>query len=241
MVYDTQPRPRDILFIKRMRSRLRKGKTPINLIVGDTRSGKTLYAIQAAEELQPDFDVREQLVTKIEDFANVYSRHTQKVIILDEVETTLDPHKSAEIQQRCYSHIVSSQAVRQNMVFLILPFACDIGKAHKAHVDTIIDIIGHHKKHGAIAKFYKTLKWRADPNESKVKLMHIETVTGIPLPSKRNLDIYLNEKQMQDKDEILQEELEEIRFAKEKKLARRMYYNNKTLRGEQVKPTLYKI
>lgn len=213
-------------------ARLRRGYAPIHLVVGEQRSGKTWFAIWLAEQIQPDFDVMTGLVTSIEDFAKIFSKANQQVIILDEAGVSLDPMRSAEITQRCYSHIIQSQAVRQNLIILCLPCASDFGHTHKTHISSESEVRGHNKQ-GTTVRNYTLNKWRADPNDVNISLFHVETIAGIPSPSKENVEKYMKLKQMVDKDSILNTELMRLEMAREKEEYRRQIYENRMTKKNQ--------
>jgi len=231
----------DCIFLQRMRNRIKQGYSPIVLFVGEQRSGKTWTAITYAELLDPNFDVEKQLVTNVENFAKVLSESNKKVIVLDEAGVSLDPMRSAEITQRCYSHIIQSQAVRQNICFLVLPCASDFGRTHKVHIDSVVEIKGHNKN-GVRAKFYGLRHWRANPNDVNLKTMLIQYLWGIPSPSDVNRKKYMDTKQMTDKDSILKEELIKLEMNREKEIYRKKYYQlKKTKKVEKPKPKVQTV
>ena len=58
-----------------------------------------------------------------------------------------------------------------------LPFASEIGKQHRKHVDAIIEVIWR-----GVYKLYKTQSWRSDLSNKPPRLELIEIVGGVPMP-----------------------------------------------------------
>lgn len=228
----------NLILLDGLISKLKHGYSPILLVVGEQRSGKTFYAIWLAEQLEKSFNVDTGLVTSIDDFCKTFSKARQKVIILDEAGVSLDPMRSAEVTQRVYSHIIQSQAVRQNLVILVLPCASDFGHQHKVHIYAETEVLGHNKN-GLMIRNYVLRKWRANPNDVDINIRHLETKRDIPKPSKENERKYLDVKQMVDKDSILNSETMRLEMAREKEdYRKRIYQLRKLGRTKPEKPRL---
>jgi len=98
----------------------KNGFSPILLFTGKQRMGKTSLAMATAEAIDPGWDPATNMMFKIEDFADAYDKLNNQILILDEAGISLDPYEHASITQRVYSHIVQTQAYKQNIVFLVL-------------------------------------------------------------------------------------------------------------------------
>jgi hypothetical protein len=186
------------ILIDYLTNQKRLGFSPIVLFTGRQRMGKTALAMRIASEIDPDWNPNEYMMFRIEDFAEAYNKHNGKILILDEAGVSLDPYEHMSIQQRVYSHIVQTQAYKQNIVFLALPFASEIGKNHRKHVDAIVEVIWR-----GVYKLYRTSSWRSDLSQKPPRLELMEIVGGVPLPPKHIWDWYAGEGQKIYKENIM--------------------------------------
>lgn len=198
------------LLIQYLRNQLKRGFSPVCLVVGRQRTGKTWLAMKIAHTLDPSW-TGELMTFKIENFVDIYNKYNKKVIILDEAGVTLDPYEHATIQQRVYNHIIQTQAYKQNIVFLVLPFASEIGKQHRKHVDLIIEVLGR-----GVYKLYRTRSWRSDLSQKPPRLETIEIVSGVDPPPKHIIDWYMSEGQKIYKESILAMQTEAMELRKNK-------------------------
>jgi len=125
------------LAITYLKNQIRRGYAPIVLFVGRQRSGKTATSMLFAHQLDPSWTT-DLMTFKIEDFVDLYDKHNKKILILDEASVPLDPYEHMNITQRVYKHVIDTQAYKQNIVFLVLPFARGIGKQHRDYVNLIV-------------------------------------------------------------------------------------------------------
>lgn len=186
------------LLLRYLRNQLKWGYSPIVLFVGRQRSGKTALALKIASEIDPDFNISEQMTFRIEDFLKIYDKYSKKIIILDEAGVPLDPYEHASITQRVYTHVIQTQAYKQNILFLVLPKASGIGKRHAQYTDALVVVRGRGKY-----SFYKTLHWAGDFSQKPPKLFLLEIVNGVPLPPKGIWEHYMKAGQDEYKKEIL--------------------------------------
>jgi len=187
-----------VAIIKYIKHQRKKGYAPIILFVGKQRSGKTALALRIAYEVEKKFDIDKQMFFRIEDFANAYDKFHDKILILDEAGISLDPYEHMSITQRVYSHIVQSQAYKRNIVFLVLPFASEIGKNHRKHVSAIVHVLGR-----GLYSLYATTSWHPDLSFKPPRLIHVETVGLVPLPPPHIWDTYITTGQESYKKEIM--------------------------------------
>ncbi len=185
--------------IRYLNNRLSKGKSPIILVVGEQRSGKTALALRIAYEVDKKFDIKKQMFFDIREFATAMHKFNKRVLILDEAGVSLDPYEHMSIKQRVYNHIVQTQAYKQNIIMLVLPFASEIGKQHRKHTSAIIECRGHGRY---IA--YAVMKWYSDLSLKPPRLMTIEEVYGVPLPPPHIWNTYLDEFEKSYKESILE-------------------------------------
>lgn len=172
------------LVLTYIENQIKKGYSPIVLFVGRQRTGKTACAMRFAWELDHKW-TPELMTYKIEDFVNLYDKYNNKIIILDEASVPLDPYEHANITQRVYKHVIDTQAYKQNIVFLVLPFARGIGKQHRDHVNVIVNMRGRgYYQAKAVLSRHDDLSFRVPWT------MIIEEVWGIPLPPKEIWEQY---------------------------------------------------
>lgn len=186
------------LLLDYIRHQTKMGFSPIILFVGRQRMGKTALAMEIAHEIDPKWDPKTNMMFRIEDFAEAYDTHEKSILILDEAGVPLDPYEHASITQRVYNHIVQTQAYKQNIVFLVLPFASEIGKQHRKHVDAIVEVIWR-----GVYKLYRTRSWRSDLSNKPPMLETIEIVGGVPLPPPHIWEWYKGEGQKTYKESIM--------------------------------------
>jgi len=189
-----------MILLNYIRSRLMHGKSGLILVVGEQRSGKTAIALRIAYEIDHAFDIDKQMFFKIQEFAGAMHRFNRKPLILDEAGVSLDPYEHMTITQRVYNHIIQTQAYKQNVVFLCLPFASEIGKQHRKHVNAIVEV-----QRPGVCKVYATFKWYADLSFKPPRSMLIEHISNppIPLPPPHIWDKYRSEFEKQYKESIL--------------------------------------
>jgi len=180
-----------------------QGFSPIILICGEQRLGKTMLAFLMAWQLiKEKFEVDKHYFTSVNEFALAFDKYNNKVLIYDEVGQELDPFRAMDKLNRAFSHIVQTQAFKTNILFVVLPFAIDFTKGHRKYVKAVIEV----RKRG-VYKAYSTYTWAANLNESKIRLMHLETMYNVPMPPQHIVDYYKSKKEKQTKDEIMQKEL----------------------------------
>lgn len=197
-VYDVPFKPRGTLLVQYIRNKLKKGYSPIILFVGRQRVGKTALALRIAYEINPSFNAATDMFFRVEEFAEALHKGTSKVLILDEAGVSLDPYEHMSIQQRVYNHIIQTQAYKNVVVFLVLPFASEIGKQHRKHVHAIAQVFAR-----GCYKLYRCQTWHADLSNKPPRLIDVETVVGVPLPPKHIWDVYLTNGQDTYKRDIM--------------------------------------
>ena len=200
------------LLLTYLKNQLRFGYSPIILFVGRQRSGKTALALKIASEIDPAFNIQEQMTFRIEDFLKIYDKYSNKIIILDEAGVPLDPYEHASITQRVYTHVIQTQAYKQNILFLVLPKASGIGKRHAQYTDALVVVRGRGKY-----SFYKCLHWAGDFSQKPPRLFLLEVVNGVPLPPHHIWDFYLAAGQAEYKKEIMDMQMLAIETVEKRK------------------------
>ena len=193
------------MFVTWARNRIKRGYCPIVLVTGEQRSGKTCMALKFAYDLDPNFNPDEQLFFKVIDFAKAVMTKTRKVLVLDEAGIELDRFRYADARARCFSHVVQTQAYKQNTLFVVLPHNSDIAKCHKPYIKMLLVVLGHgHYK----AYIPRTRYW--DMNDMIITTKMIEDVYDVPLPPEHIYNAYKERYEKQIKYDILQGEINKL-------------------------------
>lgn len=191
-------------------SQFRAKFSPIVLFVGEQRTGKTQTALRYAYDLQPrltgdKFDFNLQFTSNATDFILQYNKCSNKILIFDETGADLDSYRSADAINRIFSHVIDSQAYKLNPVFLCLPFAVDFPKSHRKHVDAVVHIIRR-----GVHSIYATFSWHANLNDTKIRMLKIQTVINSPMPPKWLSDLYAKDKQVEEKEKIMDAQIQKL-------------------------------
>jgi len=200
----TNEKPLTVEFIK---NKWRHEKSPIVLVVGHRRVGKTSFALRLAFELNPKFDIENDMYVDIEKFLIDIEKFDNSVKVLDEVGASLDPHEHFNKIQRVYSHITQTQGYKNNILILCLPFASEFGKEHRKHINFLIKVFDR----GCYESFF-VLSDPADLSLKPPPLFMIERVTGYPLPPKNIWEKYKATKEKQQKEAILRREIQRLQI-----------------------------
>jgi hypothetical protein len=183
-------------------NRILKGFAPIILIVGKQRMGKTCTALRLAYEMDNKFDVDKQMFFEIIDFAKAVRKYNDKILILDEAGIELDTYRYSDARQRCFSHVVQSQAYKHNTLIVVLPHSSDLARCHRKYVDALVVIPSRGK-----AIIYKPTIQYWDMNDIDIRTKKIEIIHDIPLPPAELFNQYKAKYEKQIKEGILEDEI----------------------------------
>jgi len=208
------------LFLTWARNRINRGYCPIVLITGKQRSGKTCLALELAYELDKNFNPDAQLFFKVIAYARAVMQNNNKILLLDEAGIELDRFRYADARARCFSHVVQTQAYKQNTLFIILPHNSDIAKCHKPYIDMLIVVRGHGHY---IAYIPRTKYW--DMNDMMITTKKIEEVYNVPLPPEHIYQNYKQRYEKQIKVDILEGEIKKLEGILNPKSVKDTYVN----------------
>ena len=183
-------------------NRIEKGFSPIILIVGKQRMGKTFCGMRLAYELDNNFDPDKQMFFEIIDFARAVKQYDHKVLCLDEAGVELDTYRFSDARQRAFSHICQSQAYKQNTLIVILPHSSDLARCHRKYVDVLLVITGRGR--GIV---YKPTIEYWNMNDLDIKTKKMEMIYDIPKPPQNLIDSYKTKYEKQIKEGILDAEI----------------------------------
>ncbi len=193
------------IFITWVRNRIRRGFSPIVLVVGEQRIGKTCMALKLASMIDKNFSVEKQMFFDIISFARAVDKYKKRVLIVDEAGIELDTYRFSDIRQRCFSHIVQSQAYKQNTLFIVLPHSSDLAKCHRKYVKALLVVSGH-----GTYIFYRPFVPYWDMNEIEFKSRKIEYIYDVPLPPDYLYNAYKDKFEKQIKQDILEKEIDKL-------------------------------
>ncbi len=194
-----------MLLLQWARNRVRRGFAPIILIVGKQRVGKTFLALRLAYEMDKLFDAEKRMFFDILSFAKAVKQYNRKVLILDEAGIELDTYRYSDLRQRCFSHIVQSQAYKQNTLIICLPHASDLARCHRKYVDVLVVVPAR-----GMYIAYKPSVYYWDMNEIDIRTKKIEVIYETALPPEHLINIYKNRFESQIKEDILSDEIDRL-------------------------------
>ena len=194
------------------KARVYRGFAPIILIVGKQRMGKTCLALLFAYLLDKKFSPDKYMFFDILSFAKATNKYNKKILLLDEAGIELDTYRYSDVRQRCFSHIVQSQAYKQHTLFIVLPHASDLAKCHRKYVDALIVV---NRRGGYI--MYRPFVDYWDMNDIDINVRKMEEIYDIPLPPQHLFLEYKRKFEKQIKKGIIEGEIDKLDkyFAKE--------------------------
>ncbi len=193
------------LILHFIEGRRKRGFAPIVLIVGKQRMGKTCLALLLAYLLDRNFDVNKQMFFDVLTFAKAVDKYDNKILILDEAGVELDSYRYSDVRQRCFSHIVQTQAYKRNTLFIVLPHASDLAKCHRKYVDALLVVT----RRGGYVLYKPNIQYW-DMNTIDIRTMKMEYGVGLPLPPKHLYEEYKKSFEKQIKEDILVKEIDKL-------------------------------
>lgn len=173
----TIPKTKGYVLRLYIETKLLKGYSPIVLITGHTRGGKTCTALKIAEDVQPDFNFEKQYFYKIKDFVMNLNKLEGKVVIIDEVGYQLSSLTWWSNLNKIMNYILQTQGLRNVCYIFCLPHLEYLAK----HIRRMIDVVCEMKDKGIMSVYFvQTIYSKLDGR--KTYLYNIETLVNIPLP-----------------------------------------------------------
>ena len=193
------------IFLDWCKAKIRRGFSPIALIVGEMRVGKTCTALTLAYGIDKNFNPEEQMFFTVRDYLNAVKKFDHKVLILDEAGVELDSYRYSDARQRAFSHIIQSQAYKQNTLFIVLPHPSDFAKCHRKYVKALLVIPSRGRY-----IFYSPAVRYWDLNDLEITAKKIENVFDVPMPPAHIYNAYKQKYEKQIKEGILNKEIAEL-------------------------------
>lgn len=160
-----------------LQHKLKCGYSPIIVICGHTRGGKTCTGLKLAEDVDSDFDFKKQYFYKIKDFVNNLDKLTGKAILIDEAGYQLSSLNYWSYINKTMNYLLQTQGLRKVCYIFCLPHLEYLAK----HIRRMIDVIVENVDKG-IAKVYFVQTFYSKIDGKKTFLYNIETLVNIPLP-----------------------------------------------------------
>lgn len=195
-------RKKTTAFVKWLKRQIKQNKTPIVVFVGETRSGKTAFAMRSAWEVYPDKFSFKNVAGTVEEWFEIYDNTDHNIIILDEASVALFVYDWNSPLQKVFSHVTSTQAYKYNIVFLILPQVQMLAKLFKHLPVAVVEM----KRYGenVFYKFMVVHKRYSDMNSNKIFMTHVGDFGPVPLPPPHVWDPYITKGQGEFKERIAQ-------------------------------------
>lgn len=188
--------------------RIASNKNFIAGVVGQTGSGKSYSALRLAEQLDPDFDIR-QVCFSGEDFielvqGNRKKLHTGSVIVWDELQLSMSHLDFQSYQAKVLSYVLSSFRNKNYILFVTAPYFSMINASVRKLFHCVIETQGINMRQ----KFVKlkplllqTNQYSGDVYRKYLRVYEKNTVSAITnikagLPSPKLIKDYERKKAM---------------------------------------------
>jgi len=204
--------------VNRLLKDIKNGDTPMVIICGERRTGKTAFAMRIGYEVYGEKFKYANVVDTIEKFAQAVKNNRFNIIILDEASSALYIHDWSSYLHKVFNIIQDSQAYRHLIVFVLLPGVYKLDNMTKWDVNYILEMekssiwddnLGrfrkcHNYKYLVHIKQYSSFK-RREP-----MLKYVGKFWDVPLPPPYLWEPYISTGQTEFKEKILDEQLDII-------------------------------
>jgi hypothetical protein len=131
--------------IKRIAERYNAGYSPIVVVCGKMRVGKTTKAYLFANWLsqmifKKKWDWENNTIISLDQVIEKLESKNPEIMVMDEVQRMLSKKDFMKSESRLFSKLMTSQAYKHYILILILPRACDLGQDHIANVNYVIPV-----------------------------------------------------------------------------------------------------
>lgn len=132
----------NLRLIARTLNALKKGYSPVILVVGKKGIGKSFMACWLGytlmKALGKDFDVKRNCVYDLEQAIRLIDSTEKEVIILDEMIELgyrREHYKKSHIH---FTKILNTQRIKMMIYIMVIPFASDIDRSFSKHIDAMV-------------------------------------------------------------------------------------------------------
>jgi len=129
--------------VKRIIERYNSGYSVICIVCGKMRVGKTTKAYLLMNWLswllyKKEWDFKTGLILEVDELLNRLASSKDELMIIDEVQRMLERKDWAKPESRLFKKLITSQARKHFIIFLILPKASDLGTDHVSNINYVI-------------------------------------------------------------------------------------------------------
>lgn len=132
----------NLRLISRTLNAIKKGYSPLILVVGDKGIGKSFTACWLAYKLMmglgKKMDIKKNCVYTLEQAINLIDNNELEVIILDEM---IELGYRREHYKKSHIHfvkILNTQRVKRMIYIMVIPYASDIDRSFAKHIDLMV-------------------------------------------------------------------------------------------------------
>jgi hypothetical protein len=202
----------DCKFLIYLLDQLLKGYSPIVLVCGRQRAGKSSFALMVAIIIhwifyRKNYPIKEYVYFNAFDFIKKTISVTKKIVIIDEATKDLAKTEWYSIINQVVAKIIETQAYLTNIYIIVMPHASRLAPQHKIYIDLKIVM-----KYRGVAKIFFLDK---DYGELSGDIKRIVKnrwfgIWQLPKPPKRFWDLY-DKYSKERKREIAQEEIGRVK------------------------------
>lgn len=186
-----------------MRDRVKAGYSPVMLVVGAPRSGKSLTAIdiamKLAKTLRWKFMLEDTYFFGLEKFMDAFKSLRGRIIIIDEIGMDMDAHEWFSDFNKCFNYLIQTQAYKTNIYILVVPYAGYVARVHIPMIDLIGEKLGRTR-----ISYYRVSPQYASVKAAKfIFSRYWETIKDIMLPPEYMVKAY---KKLERKNKLILED-----------------------------------
>lgn len=200
------------LIMRKIIWKMRRGYSPVILVVGPQNSGKTQLSGLVAETLHPLFNKgrwspKDHLIFDMNVFSHKFLQSVKKIFVVAEAGFDLSFDQWFNKTNRFFDRIVTTQRVMGNCYILNIPVGKDLGRRHRRKLDYVFEVV----RHGRFKAVINRVK-RGIMSGDEFKSFYLEDYTNVPLPRcHREIDRLDKENKKRIREEIIGEFQEETK------------------------------
>lgn len=132
-------------FFWKLNQELKRGKSPIVLVTGEPRTGKTELAIGWSWLIKDNFDIKRDIFTSVDKLLEDVEKKDiwNRSLILDEAQKDLDIGAWNSKLGRALVKYNGSQAIRGNILWIIMPYARWLPWVQQPAINFKIEVYGY--------------------------------------------------------------------------------------------------
>jgi len=117
--------------------------SPIIIFTGNTQVGKSTVSKVLADIIcqiknKEDWDYKKYCAKTFDEFLELMDKYDDSLLVVEEAGFQLASVEWWSLQNKLFNRILQTQAYKHNILFIVLPYACGIAKAHRRMIDMLI-------------------------------------------------------------------------------------------------------